>query len=36
VDKKKPGPRKKADKAEVPERPADALPPADGDAGDDA
>lgn len=33
VDRKKPGPRKKADKVEVPETPADALPPAD-DGGD--
>jgi small conductance mechanosensitive channel len=34
VDKKKPGPRKKADKADVPETPADALPPEDGGDGD--
>jgi small conductance mechanosensitive channel len=35
VDKKKPGPRKKTDKATVPQTPADALPPEDGE-GDDA
>lgn len=34
VDRKKPGPRKQADKADVPQTPAQALPPADG-SGDD-